>query len=61
MMQAFKTFVAKLFCSMTKVVPLCCISILFLKYATLGKNAPCDAISLELYTPLDRIITNKKF
>ena len=60
-MQAFKFFVAKLFCFMTKGVPLCCISILFLKYAALGKNASCDAISLELYTPLDIMITNKKF
>ena len=30
-----------------------CIPISFPKYFTLGKKAPCNATSLELYTPFD--------
>ena len=42
-----------MFCSITKGVLLNCIPILFLKYFMLDKNAPCNAISLELDNPFE--------
>ena len=42
-----------MFCSIIKGVLLNCIPVLFPKYLTLVKKAPCDALSLELYTPFD--------
>ena len=50
-MQTITIFVTKLFCSRTKRVLLNRTPILFLKYFTLGKKAPCNAISLELHIP----------
>ena len=46
-------FYCVIICSVTKGVLLHCIPILFPKYFTLGKKAPCNAVSLESYTPFD--------